>query len=67
MTINVSVKNNDKSRTVEVVEVQIDKASGQKRRDGPATRLEPGESRSWDIYMLRDLTVREADPTGREQ
>jgi hypothetical protein len=61
MTIHVQVKNDDAARTVEVVEVAIDKASG-RRTDGTVTKLEPGESRGFDIYMLRDLIVREVDP-----
>jgi hypothetical protein len=61
MTIQVQVANNDKIREVEVVEVAINRVSGE-RRDTDVVKLRPGESRTFYVYMLRDLLVREVDP-----
>lgn len=61
MTIEVSIKNNDKSRAVEVIEVSIDKATG-RRTNGTPYRLAPGCGTTVWAYLLRDILVREVDP-----
>lgn len=61
MTIEVQIKNNDHGRQVEVIEIAIDKETG-KRTEGTPHRLAPGEARTWNVYLLRDLLVRESDP-----
>lgn len=61
MTIEVSIKNKDAHRSIEVIEVAIDKATG-KRTNGTPYRLEPGCSTAVHAYLLRDILVREVDP-----
>ncbi len=61
MTIEVSIKNNDQSRTVEVIQVSIDKGSGRRTESLPH-QLKPGFSTTVHVYLLRDILVREVDP-----
>lgn len=61
MTIEVSIKNNDKARSIEVIEVAIDKGSG-RRSEGSVHRLAPGCGTTCWVYLLRDILIREVDP-----
>jgi len=60
MTIAVSIENQDKSRSIVVVEKSYNKVSGgyEYRNDA---RLKPGERRTFYCYLLRDLIIREVD------
>lgn len=62
MTIMVYIENQDAAgRTIEVVEVAINKDTGQ-RAEAIKTRMASGESRTFYTHLLRDLIVREVEP-----
>lgn len=64
MTIEVQITNKDAARSLEVVELQCNRATLAKH-ETEVTILRPGESRTFHCYMLRDFIIREQDPTGR--
>lgn len=61
MTIKISIENGDAARTVEVIEVSIDKVTG-KRTEGPPYRLAPTCSTTCYVHLLKDVLVREIEP-----
>lgn len=61
MTISVQIKNCDEALSIEVTEVNFDKQQ-RSSMEGETTRLRPQESRTFYVYHLRDLVIRECAP-----
>lgn len=61
MTIEVHIANKDKTRSIEVIEVTINQATGEHRQGAPY-KLAPGCSAAVHTHLLRDILVREVDP-----
>lgn len=65
MTIAVQVTHCDakSDRPIEVIEI-LDTREGEANRvqRPQATRIEPGESRTFYVHLLKDLQVREVNP-----
>jgi len=65
MTIAVQIKHCDPAsdRQIEVIEILETREGEQNRIQRPqVTRLEPGESRTFYVHLLKDLQVREVNP-----
>ena len=63
MTVKVSISNDDSGRDV-VVKTFDHKKDGGSKTMADSLTLKPGESRSFYVHLLRDLTVEEVNPTG---
>lgn len=63
MTVKVTISNDDSGRDVLVKTIDHHK-DGRHTMTADSLTLKPGESRSFYIHLLRDLTVEEVNPTG---
>ena len=61
MTIKVRIENEDTARSIEVIEVSMEKTTGQ-HFYGPPYRIAPGCANTFYVHLLKDLLVREIEP-----
>lgn len=62
MTIAVSIENKDATRTLDIIETNRSRLSSEISES--KSTLSPGERRTYHVYLLRDLTIRERDDIG---
>lgn len=65
MTIAIEIKHCDAAsdRPIEVIEILDTREGEADRIQRPqATRIQPGESRTFYVHLLKDLQVREVNP-----
>lgn len=63
MTIRVEVTNKDDERRVDIQQLELS-TDGTPPKASERVILEPGESRSFYIHLLRELRVAEMHPDG---
>lgn len=64
MTIKILIKNEDETRSLEVVQREYERGDRTvTQKYSEKMTIKPGESRSYYVHLLRDLVVSEKNPS----
>ena len=61
MTIEIEIRNRDASRQIEVISVELDRATGRYTHGAPRV-IHPGLNWIGTVHALRAVTIREVHP-----